>query len=180
MPKGKLFLENTSTGRVFPFQYRRLFLPVLLAFALFASAQNTIVTDAITVNGLRVGERYTQEQFVEAFGMPTKIESPSQFDEYSDAYIFYYGEDRFYRIDGIFYGFEIQTSEFLVNGTIRVGNFLPALNALGGIKKLVRTEINSLYNWRPTDKGIYEWLSVDFYFNAQSRISYISAFINDL
>ncbi|WP_295914932.1 hypothetical protein [uncultured Alistipes sp.] len=144
-----------------------------------AAENPAIVKDAVTVNNLQVGEHYTREQFIQTLGIPTKVMLPTEESEYRNAYTFYFGEDRFYWIDGEFYGFELKTPVFAVNGLIRVGDDIAEVNKLGGIRKNETIDMNQLCNWRPSDKGLYEWLSVDFYYN-NKVITYISAFIQDL
>lgn len=158
-----------------------LFLSLMSFGAVESIAANpNITTDAISVNGLIVGQGYTQEQIEQALGKPTTIVPPSEFDEYQNLYIYNYGADRFYCIDGKFYGFELKTSQYAVNGLMRVGSAISQLDQLGGIKKFEKTSQNIIYNWRPSDKGLYEWLSVDFYCDRQKTVTFISAFIQDL
>lgn len=155
---------------------------IFLCSLFFASAAlaQTIVKDAIVVNGLQVGERYTQEQIVKALGTPSKIVSPSETDEYPNVYTFYYNQDRFYLIDGKLYGFELRTSAFVVNGSIRIGDAVSKVNQLGGCIEKRSTALYPLINWRPTKEGLYEWTSVSFYYNKHNVIDLIDAFVDNL
>lgn len=136
--------------------------------------------DAITVNNLQVGEHYTQEQFLQALGTPTKIVPPQEFDEYVNAYTYYFGEDRFFWIDGEFYGFDLHTSKFAVNGLIKIGDHISKIDLLEGIKKVRASDDIRLIDWCPDKGGLYDWLSVRFFYNENNTIVYIDAFINSL
>lgn len=140
----------------------------------------TIIKDAITINNLKVGERYSQEQFVQAFGNPTKIRVPDKFDEYANLFYYQYGKDLLYWIDGEFYGFELCTPTFTVNGLVRVGDAIAVVDQLEGVKRYEKTDRVRLVNWRPEKGGLYDWLSVDFYYDEKGIITKILAFINDL
>lgn len=157
---------------------------ILLLIAVFllsvsVSAQ-TIVKDAISVNGLKVGERYTQEQFVQALGTPTKIEPPSDDDEYPDAWTYWYGKDLFYLFEGEFYGFELWSPAFVVNGLLRVGDPVSKVDQLGGVKRNKKMNSYQIVKWRPRYGDLYDWLSLDLDYEADGIISYITAFIHDL
>lgn len=153
---------------------------LLSGFTAISAQDQPLIRDAITVNGLEVGKPYTRARLEEALGSPTRIVPPNESDAYPNSYTIYYGKDRFYWIDGVLYGFDLETSAFPVNGAIRVGDDVARTLALGGIRKQVKTDLNTLYEWQPSDRGIYEWLYASFYYDAQHRITSINAFIYDL
>lgn len=155
-----------------------LFLAMAFASIPGAGLSQSVVKNAIVVNGLQVGEKYTREQFVQALGTPTKIEPPQETDAYENAYTFYYGKDRFYWIDGQFHGFDLRTPAFFVNGLLRVGESTRKIDSLGGVKEYGKTP-GVLY-WRPTKNGLYQWLSLDCYYNADNVMTSILCFIQDL
>lgn len=162
--------------------YLIIFLPLMCLWptSLLRAQSPGIVKDAISVNGLRVGEKYTNAYFVSVLGTPTKVDTPSKTDEYENAYTYYYGKDRFYLIGNEFYGFDLWTSAFAVNGLIRVGDNISKIDQLGGVKKSTQTTRVKVINWRPSNSGLYEWASIYFYYNEDSIITSIGAFINDL
>ena len=140
-----------------------------------------IVRDAITVNDLHVGTKYKQSEFVERLGSkPTRVKQPSAEDEYQNAYTLYYGDDRFYYIDGEFYGFDLFTSAYSVNNLIRVGDFVRKIDALGGVVKYEEDEDVRVVYWRPSTEPSYEWAVVWFYYDEEGVITGIMCFINDL
>jgi len=110
----------------------------LLFFVMHAHAQraagNTrIITDAIAVNGLQTGEKYTLDEILDALGMePTELRTPTPYDEYNEAYEIRYGKDRFSYIDGEFYGFTIWTRKYAVNNYIRIGDPISKIKVMGG------------------------------------------------
>lgn len=138
------------------------------------------VKDAITVEGLIVGNHYSEQQIIEALGQPTKADLPSEDDVYLNAYTYHYGKDRVYRIDGELYGFDLRTSKFLINGLIKVGDNISKVDLLGGIKKVKDLGDTRLVEWRPAEGDLYDWLSVCFYYDENDVIVFAVAFINDL
>lgn len=145
------------------------------------SAQ-TIVKDAISLENMHVGTHYTQEQLLQAFGTPSKTKAPDKFDEHLNSYVFYYGQDMVYWIDGEFYGFDIWTPTFTVNGLLRVGDSISKIDLLNGIKRYKTTSLSKIVRWRPEEDGggLYDWLTLDFYYDDNGIIQSITAFINDL
>lgn len=154
-----------------------IFVWVLFSVGLFGVlCAQPIVKNAISVNGLRVGSRYTQEQVVAALGQPSRIGLPQETDAYEDAYVFYYGRDKFYLIGGEFYGFDLWTDAFAVNGAIRVGDDVAEVEKLGGERGIRR---DGTVNWRPSSEGLYVCTSVDFSVE-NGVVASIGAFIDDL
>ena len=140
-----------------------------------------IVRDAIAVNGLHVGTKYKQSEFVGKLGKsPTKIVGPSPEDEFPDAYAIYYGEDEFSYIDGEFYGFAIRTPAFAVNNLVRVGDSIAIVDALGGIREPWQDGDVRLVEWRPSREGLYALVSVWFYYDETGIITKMLCFINVL
>lgn len=139
-----------------------------------------IVKDAIVINGLQVGEKYTREQLVQALGVPTKIQEPAEFDEYPNAYTYFYGKDYFHWIDGEFYGFALYSTAFQVNGLIRVGLPITKIDLLGGFKAYEKTARVQVISWTPSKEGLYQWLSLDCYYNTNNVITSIRCFIQDM
>lgn len=142
-----------------------------------------VVRDAISVNGLQVGEKYTLQEVVRALeGQPTKADGPIN-DVYEEEYVIYYGQNRFYLNNGSFYGFDLYNADFALNGVVCVGDSIDQIRLLGGIITTLGSdrmdEIRSVY-WRPSQEGIYRWASVHFYYNRDNRITYIGAYIDDL
>lgn len=136
--------------------------------------------DGVSINGLQVGNTYPQADILLSLGQSTAIKEPTPSDAVENYYIYYYGKDRFEFIDGEFYGFTLTTPSFAVNGLIRVGDPISDIDHLEGIKQYEKTERVQLVNWRPQEGGLYDWLSVDFYYDDRGIITSISAFINDL
>lgn len=163
---------------------KRLILNMLLSVACVGTSINLsaqiVVKEAIAVNGLQVGNSYPQEDILQAFGRPTAIKEPTPSDAAEEYYIFYFGKDRFEFIEGEFYGFRLTTPSFAVNGLVRVGDSISVIDRLEGVKRLEKTERGQLVNWRPKEGGLYDWLSVDFYFDEKGFITDISSFINEL
>lgn len=155
-------------------------LSIFAIFSLMSACAQPPKYDAITINNLKVGECYTQEDILQAFGQPTAIKEPTPSDAAEEYYIFYFGKDRLEFIEGEFYGFRLTTPSFAVNGLIRVGDPISNIDHLEGIKQYEKTELVQLVNWRPKEGGLYDWLSVDFYYDERGIITSISAFINDL
>lgn len=163
-------------------KHSKLFI-LLITFCVVLSIDlygQKIIKEAISVNGLQVGNSYPQEDILQAFGRPTAIKEPTHSDAAEEYYIFYFGKDRLEFIEGEFYGFRLTTPSFAVNGLIRVGDPISDIDHLAGIKRFEKTERRQLVNWRPKEGGLYDWLSVDFYFDEKGFITDISAFINDL
>jgi len=73
----------------------------LLFFAMHAHAQRAagdtrIITDAIAVNGLQVGEKYRMADLLAAFGEnPTEILKSTEDDSFANAYEIRYGKGLF-------------------------------------------------------------------------------------
>lgn len=158
---------------------KKLFL--LIAICLFcACPAQDVATGAITVNGLRIGGRYTMRQMTDALGAaPAEISEPAEEDAYPDAYELRYGKDRFGWVGGEFHDFTIRTSGYVVNGGIRIGDPITRIKELGGIAEYGTTQTKWV-RWRPSAKGIYAMTSMTFYYNDYGKIYMISADIMDL
>lgn len=158
---------------------KRLFLLIAIFLSSTDYAQE-IVTDAITVNGLRIGTRYTMRQMTDALGAtPTEISEPAEEDAYPDAYELRYGKDRFGWVGGEFHDFTIRTSGYVVNGGIRIGDPITRIKELGGIAEYGTTQTKWV-RWKPSTKGLYAMTSMTFYYNDYGKIYMISADIMDL
>lgn len=57
-------------------------------------------------------------------------------DEYENAYTYYFGKDVFFLINGEFYGFDLCTNVYAINGLIRIGDDISKINQLGGIQEV--------------------------------------------
>jgi len=159
---------------------------ISIMFVATSAAQN-IVTDAISINGLEVGTKYTRSKmYMSLKGYPNKMKIPNEYDEYPNVYIFYYGQDYFHWIDGEFYGFRLVTSRFSLNNHIRVGDNAEKINDLGGIQELIdnpwsdgRLYPKVIY-WRPSYEGLFGITYVTFHIDENDKITLISSFILDI
>ena len=109
---------------------KRLF---LIAMFVCIHAAAVAQEQTMRVNGLIVGNDYTQEEIFQAMGgEPTKIKAPQPNEELKDAYIFYYGEDSIEWAEGCVYAITLNTSRHAFNDSIRVGDSRKKIRALGG------------------------------------------------
>lgn len=152
-----------------------LFLLMLGAISLQAQP---VVKDAISVNGLKIGTKYTQNVIFQALGTPTEIIVPQEYDETPANFLYLYGRDRFEFTNGEFCNFHIVTGAFAVNGVLRVGALTSAINQLGGIKE--PDSVNMLVRWRPSTYGIYGCTYLEVEYNKVGKVISLEGIIYDL
>lgn len=154
---------------------KKLFL--LIAICLFcACLAQEIATGAITVNGLRIGGRYTMRQMTDALGATAQLKTPDKSDELENAYELRYGKDSFSYIDGEFCGFTLWSSNYAVNGSIRIGDSAAKLDCPAGAKTSGKSSDGTLWiEWTPSGPDANADTTVTFYFDLSGKLSCIRA-----
>ncbi len=162
-----------------------LFITFALLILCGCSSRPQIVKDAISVNGLQIGEKYTPQQLIAALGTPDKIISPQDETEFPNARTYKYtGEtgvfDTFSTDNGVFYSCILKNSKFVINNHIRVGDRISKIDDLEGVKQLGQTDGLQYIDWRPSKEGLYNCTSVTFYYNSRQIITRIDVMIFDM
>lgn len=97
-------------------------------------------------------------------------------------YIYYYGDDLFYRMGDVFFGCELQSDRFSFADTVKIGNDISVIDSLHGIstdKKINSQYYEGVIYWQPAAPDSYgwEWLSVAFYYDKNNKIVSITAVV---
>lgn len=159
--------------------YRLLILFVFLHFgAVTIKADGQEVVGGIEVNGLTMCGKYTREQIFAALGgQPDRI---VQEEEEPTYYEYHYGEDVFYHMGDEFYGGYIKTPRYSVSGGIKIGDNVVEINKLNGAcysGVYDKSKYAGVVRWRPSKDPKWEWLIVEFYYDAQGLIAGIEIHI---
>lgn len=148
----------------------------------FAKAQDV---QGIIVNGLIVGEKYSQEQLYTTFGTPDSVETTEDgisVLNYGNSRIYWYGEQSSDSERNIFWGADIKDNRFIISDGITVGINKIYLSTKGTTisYKLLEGSKGSLIYWRPKSvpKSMYDAYTVIVHSNSINIIQYISVHIN--
>lgn len=149
------------------------FSALFITLIVHAEGENTV--GSIAINGLEVGGKYTREQIFAALGgQPDQV---VQSTEYPTFFEYRYGDDRFYQMDDEFYGGTITTTRFSVSEGIKIGDNVVNVNKLNGAcysGNFDSSKYAGVVRWRPSKDPKWEWLIVEFYYNAQGLIAKIN------
>ena len=152
-----------------------IFSVMMLFVALTAQAEGENNVGSIAINGLEVGGKYTREQIFAALGgQPDQI---VQGIEYPTFFEYRYGNDRFYQMDDEFYGGDFSTSQVTVSEGIKIGDNVEDVNKLNGAcysGDFDESRYAGVVKWRPSKDPKWEWLIVEFYYDAQGNITRIN------
>ena len=118
-----------------------------LIFSLFAITNLYSQHTLIKVNGLELGQTYTDSQIRDSLGNPTSVLTGSD-DDTPGVITYLYNNNWFTFQNGVLILFVIKTSQFKLNNFLNVGMNLNVTSQMGG----VFTPFNSgAYCWYPNE-----------------------------
>ncbi len=92
-----------------------------LIFSLFAITNLYSQHTSIKVNGLELGQAYTDSQIRDSLGNPTSVIPPSEDDEVPGVTVYLYNNNVFIFQNGTLTDFVIKSNQFKLNNYLTVG-----------------------------------------------------------
>lgn len=120
-----------------------------LIFSLFAFSNLYSQHSSIKVNGLELGQIYTDSQIRDSLGIPTSVRYPSEEDEVLDLTTYFYNNNEFFFQNGMLTDFVISSNQFKLNNFLTVGMDFSSATQLGGI--ITSSTIPGVYYWYPNE-----------------------------
>ena len=120
-----------------------------LLFSLFAVTNLYSQHTSIKVNGLELGQTYTDSQIRDSLGIPTSVIPPSEDDVVPGVTVYLYNNNVFIFQNGTLTDFAIKSNQFKINNYLTMGMNFSAITQMGGI--LTPSNTFGLYYWYPDE-----------------------------
>lgn len=120
-----------------------------LIFSLFAITNLYSQHTSIKVNGLELGQAYTDSQIRDSLGIPTSVIPPSEDDDIPGITSYVYNDNIFEFQYGVLDFIAITTTQFKLNNYLTVGMNFSAITQMGGI--LTPSNTIDVYYWYPNE-----------------------------
>lgn len=131
-----------------------------LLFFLFAYSNLYSQYTSIKVNGLELGQAYTDSQIRDSLGTPTSVRPPSAGDDVYDVTTYFYNNNVFFFQNGVLADFVIISSQFKLNNFLTVGMDFSNTAQMGGILSRIASGV---YYWYPNEiyRSNYEYAMIN-------------------